>query len=312
MTGQAANRRGARARVRTRENGLAVRTGLPLHPDFQRLPAPLIVIGMHGSGTSVVSHILAELGVYMGANLDSHAEAGEFFQLNEELLYRSGAGWSRPEPFLADLSSASTTTSGVLRLLGATYGSLRTRYLAEMIRRPQSTRSVWGWKDPRTSLTLPLWLRLFPHARILHVRRDPATAAASIHRRALGEAQATSACDIGGSFATRARWMLLHPPAAARWIGRKAGWIPSPPTEDPCLDAGFCRNLAETYVAACRRHQDLGGARLEVRYEHLLEHPQDTVRMLAAFALGDVGEARIAAAAALVRRPRSAAPLPVA
>jgi hypothetical protein len=143
------------------------------------------------------------------------------------------------------------------------------------------------------------------------VRRDPAAAAASIHRRALGEAQEASARGAGGSFATRARWMLLHPPAAGRWIGRKAGWIPSSPAEDPCLDAGFCRHLAEIYVAACGRHQDLGGARLEVRYEQLLEHPEDAVRTLAAFALGDVGEARIASATALVRRPHSAAALPV-
>ena len=25
----------------------------------------------------------------------------------------------------------------------------------------------WGWKDPRNSITLPLWLRLYPEAKII-------------------------------------------------------------------------------------------------------------------------------------------------
>jgi len=266
----------------------------------------VIVIGMHGSGTSIVSQILAELGAYMGSNLDFHAEAGEFYDLNEELLYRSGAGWQHPARFLADLDRPAVADSGAYRLLGATYGQLRTRYLAGMAARPQATGSVWGWKDPRSSLTLPLWLRLFPHARVVHVTRDPAAAASSIHRRALLEAEESVTTPCGQGLGARARWMLLHPPAAARWVGRKAGWLPAFPKEDPCRDAAFCRELADTYLDACNRTRDLGGARLEIRYERLLEQPADAVRSLAGFALGDVTEGRVAAAAALVRRsPRA-------
>ncbi|HTE20391.1 MAG TPA: hypothetical protein VK689_18660, partial [Armatimonadota bacterium] len=44
---------------------LAARPAL-VHPAFRRLPPPLIVLGMHRSGTSVVAGILARLGVYMG------------------------------------------------------------------------------------------------------------------------------------------------------------------------------------------------------------------------------------------------------
>ena len=256
---------------------------------------------MHGSGSSIVSRILIELGVYMGTDLDSHAEAAEFFDLNEELLYRAGSAWHQPQEFLAELSRPSFAHSAAWRLVSATYGRLQSRFLASM--RRERPRGAWGWKDPRTSLTLPVWLRLFPHARILDVRRETAAAAASIHRRAREEAAEPIAAASERSV-SRALRLFLYPPAAARSLGRRLGRLPSFPREDPCLDADHCRRLAETYREACFRHRDLAGARLEVQYEQLLESPVDTVRMLATFALGDVPEDRIAAAAALVRRPR--------
>ena len=43
----------------------------------------------------------------------------------------------------------------------------------------------WGWKEPRTTLFAPSWLEIFPHARIVHVVRNPLAAAASIRDREL-------------------------------------------------------------------------------------------------------------------------------
>lgn len=275
----------------------------PLHPVFRRLPPPVIVVGMHGSGSSVVSQILGELGVYMGSQLDSHAEAAEFFQLNEELLYRAGAAWCRSRPMLAMMQQPAFRASGAVRLAAATYGSLRTRFLSDY---NPAAHALWGWKDPRNSLTLPLWLQLFPHARVLHVLREPEHAARSIHRRAVREADSASANQGSGKWHEAAARMLLYPPAAVRYVQRSVGQLSAFPTEDPCLDLGHCLELAHDYVNACYRYRDLGGPRLEVRYEQLLERPLDTVQTLAAFTLGNVPEARIAAATALVRRgPRS-------
>jgi hypothetical protein len=263
----------------------------------------VIVVGMHGSGSSIVSRILVELGVYMGSDLDAHAEAGEFFHLNEELFYRAGAAWHRTKPLLEMMGQTGFRTAGALRLASATYGRLRTRFLSGYER---EHHPLWGWKDPRTSLTLPLWLRLFPNARVLHILRDPESAAMSIHRRAQREADAAEPRGGAGSWREAAARMLLYPPAGARCVGRRLGKLPPFPTGDPCLDLGHCLDLAHDYVNACYRYRDLGGPRLEVRYEHLLERPLDTVQSLAAFTLGNVAEARIASAAALVRgRPVS-------
>lgn len=289
---------GSRSHSRAGVTG-ALPLELPIHPAFRRLPPPLIVVGMHGSGSSIVSRILAELGVYMGANLDAHAEAAEFFHLNEELYYRAGAAWHRPKPVLELIERADFRAAGVLRLAAATYGGLRSRYLSGY---GQGVHTLWGWKDPRNSLTLPLWLQLFPHARILHVLREPAQAAASINRRALRVADEPGERGAASSWRGAAFRALLYPPAGVRSLARRTGGLPPFPAADPCLDLNHCRDLAHDYVNACYRFRDLGGPRLEVRYEQLLERPLDTVQTLAAFTLGDVAEERVAAAAALVRK----------
>ena len=36
----------------------------------------------------------------------------------------------------------------------------------------RSTRAPWGWKDPRNSITLPLWQAIYPDARVLVIRKE--------------------------------------------------------------------------------------------------------------------------------------------
>ena len=43
----------------------------------------------------------------------------------------------------------------------------------------------WGWKDPRTTITFPIWLQVFPKAKILHILRNGVDVAISIYRRSL-------------------------------------------------------------------------------------------------------------------------------
>ena len=57
---------------------------------------PLIVLGMHRSGTSLVSRILARVGVHMGDDCNRHHESDFFRELNK-LLFRAGhADWDYP------------------------------------------------------------------------------------------------------------------------------------------------------------------------------------------------------------------------
>jgi hypothetical protein len=43
--------------------------------------------------------------------------------------------------------------------------------------------AIWGWKDPRNCLTLPIWLSIYPGARVLHIIRDGRAVALSLADR---------------------------------------------------------------------------------------------------------------------------------
>ncbi|MBB4211364.1 sulfotransferase family protein [Rhodothalassium salexigens DSM 2132] len=150
-------------------------------------PGPIIVYGMHRSGTTMVARALSGLGVFMGAGLDANHEARFFQSLNKWLLAAAGARWDEPVPFdrlLADDDLA----------------QVHARYLAHAVAGPRSLAFLgpraywrhrgltnlpgpWGWKDPRNTLTLPLWLRVFPDARLIHVRRHGVDVARSLVMR---------------------------------------------------------------------------------------------------------------------------------
>ena len=63
------------------------------------MTAPVIIIGMHRSGTSMISDILQHLGVFMGADLEYHSESRFFSRLNGWMFYQAGATWDNPYNF---------------------------------------------------------------------------------------------------------------------------------------------------------------------------------------------------------------------
>lgn len=285
--------------------GLASQTSLldasPLHPAFRKLPAPLIVIGAHRSGTSMVAGMLELLGVDMGTRsplqpglqVDTHlrssgySEGFDAYLLNELLLARAGAAWHTPGPFLETRDTTAARRAGLCCLTAATYGQLRRTYA----RGPLEDRR-WGWKDPRTSLTLPYWLRLFPTARVIHVHRDPARAARSLHARA----HRATAFSVGATASPaqhtppplpldfRAQWVLLQP----RRILERTGLVPTrsagTSSADPCLDQEYCLRLTNEYLAECFRVRRRAADCLELHYEAVLEDPHGTAVQLARFA----------------------------
>lgn len=285
-----------------------------LHPGFRRLPPPLIVVGMHRSGTSLVSLLLGAVGVYMGPELaalleevdfrregaalrlSGYGEAGAFVRLNELLLYRAGASWDRAAPFLERRDQPAFRRSSLRWLRAAGWVLLPGMYLAGM---PAGYRGAWGWKDPRNSLTLPYWLTFFPSARIVHVRRDPEAVAASLRRRA----EVWSARRGPGTDPDRVFHLIracARPKAALAAVGRRLGLLPPRRREEPCLDPDYCRTLIRQYEEECLRFRGAGAAFLEVRYEDVLEDPAAVAAELAAFAGVPVTAARVELAAALV------------
>lgn len=134
----------------------------------------LIITGMHRSGTSVITAAFASAGLDVGSrlmpaargNLRGHFEDLDFVSLHERMLRAGGFG---PEGFTAaDAIPVAPSLATEARSL---------------VSQRRAGSSIWGWKDPRTTLFLDWWAEAVPDARFVFLFRSPAEAIDSLFRR---------------------------------------------------------------------------------------------------------------------------------
>ena len=138
------------------------------------------VLGMHRSGTSLVAGVVRQLGVDLGPDEeflppDSNNESGyfelkELVYVNNDILAQYGGSWDDvPE------LPPGWEKSGQLE-------PIRDR-ARDLLRRRFAGSPQWGWKDPRTCITLPFWQRLVPGLRYVICVRNPIDVAHSLRLR---------------------------------------------------------------------------------------------------------------------------------
>lgn len=152
---------------------------------------PLIILGMHRSGTSVLARLLQTLGLFTGYSRERNHESIFFLRLNEWMLSETNASWDNPYCFrflndflrtrIVSLMDRTLAGEGRVEFLGPDYAG-KCVDIREL-------DVPWGWKDPRNSFTLEVWKVLFPDARILHIHRNPVDVAASLRRREIRRQQ---------------------------------------------------------------------------------------------------------------------------
>lgn len=147
-------------------------------------PRAVLVIGPGRAGTSTTMRALNLLGVDVGPE-DGLVEPGaggpkgfwerrRIIELNERLLRSQGGTWRRPPRFQPGWESAEELEperEEARAILREDFGDSR----------------LWGWKDPRASLTLPFWQPLLAElgceARYVICVRNPLDCATSISPR---------------------------------------------------------------------------------------------------------------------------------
>ncbi|HMB72647.1 MAG TPA: sulfotransferase [Gammaproteobacteria bacterium] len=227
--------------------------------------SPIIVIGMHRSGTRALAQILERLGIFMGADQQADSESITFMSINEGILHQCGGFWSEPMSahfLLSQPEFVDTLAASVRATLAARLGDYvgRSGLLSGA---GGAALPAFGWKDPRNTFTLPVWRRVFPNARVIHIVRHGVDVAASLARRhsaALRAAAGTSVPaaltvieDHGlGVLSSRRGWTL--PEALTMW---------------------------EQYVEKARLETAELGDALEVRFEDLLADPWPVISSIA-------------------------------
>lgn len=124
-----------------------------------------IVLGMHKSGTTLVSNMLHHSSVAM-------------VERESDKAYREGNKYERSSTnsFNKELLSAKNTKSIFLRtrLDISTVKPEKYSAATELVSRIEAeTESDWGFKDPRTCLTYDFWKTVLPRHKAICVIRDP-------------------------------------------------------------------------------------------------------------------------------------------
>jgi hypothetical protein len=233
--------------------------------EYIRQMQPLIVMGMHRSGTSLTARLLKDLGIHMGSHLSRDAEAVHFQKINRQIYDSVGSNWSEIDSLVEAMRSEEFIQKQAKRAREALFPE--TRFYT---RKPgisdffgpqlwdslsQGETVYWGWKDPRTTITFPIWLRVFPQARFLHVLRNGIDVAISTHRRSHKQ--------------------------------RKKIWkrIIRLDYRPITLDFDYCYQLWEKYVLFVLENKEIipPDHFLEVCYEDLLSTPEQTLREITNF-----------------------------
>jgi hypothetical protein len=140
----------------------------------------LIVLGMHRSGTSMLTRLINLMGAYVGPerlmlrgareNPKGYWERSDVFPLNDAILRLRGcttrivAGWDFGHP--PDLSQE---TEGAMRAIVSELDAFR----------------PWVMKDPRLCLTLPCWIPILEAPIVVLVYRDPLEVISSLQQRGM-------------------------------------------------------------------------------------------------------------------------------
>lgn len=135
----------------------------------------VIVVGMHRSGTSLLSLFLSEMGVCMGddmlpssnTNPTGHHEDLFFLKKHSEILNKLDSDWDSP-PEKSKLSNE---------------WHKHIDAISDEINSRKNNKKVWGWKDPRTSLFLDNYIKLLGNPLIIYCKRTSSEVEDSIYAR---------------------------------------------------------------------------------------------------------------------------------
>jgi GT2 family glycosyltransferase len=147
------------------------------------VPTAVLVLGMHRSGTSVLTRALNLLGVELGRDLmaavENNNETGFWehqgvVDAHEALMAAFGMRWDDPRAMpdgWLDTDAAKIATARIQGILDDEFADTR----------------LWGVKDPRMCRVLPLWLPILEargiRPTIVHMVRNPMEVARSLERR---------------------------------------------------------------------------------------------------------------------------------
>ncbi len=192
----------------------------------------------------MVAHLLSCCGVWLGGaeellppdaddNPAGYWENQRFVEINDDLLAHFGGTWMAPP---------SLPKGWAQRADLEPFRAKARALIAQFDGRP-----LWGWKDPRTCLTLEFWQDLIPNLAFVVCVREPGSIAHSLAVRRFSNLGRSTALDL---------WRLYYEAALAGIEGR---------------NAVFCQYATFSYDAPAELKRIVGALGIDVSDEVIAE-----------------------------------------
>ena len=137
--------------------------------------SPIIISGIHRSGTSLMSKIFESSDVFLGEFKDVNNESIFFQNINKWIMSSFDSSWSQPVIINnEDILRYNMLLYKINKILKSRLNYKFFGFSKIFFKKNFFNLNMnWGWKDPRNIFTLPIWMDIFPESKIIIVLRHP-------------------------------------------------------------------------------------------------------------------------------------------
>lgn len=248
---------------------------------------PIIILGMHRSGTTLVTKMLENLGLFVGASKEINHEALFFWEINNWIFELHTA---KPElPHNIQYTNPKTRKIIEDTLQYYVQSSKRKKYLGKLSHQYNSITSIdfpFGWKDPKNTFTLDFWKAIFPNPKIIHVYRNPIDCISSYIERDL---KVKDHFEWNWKKKLKREFLLTY---KFNYNFRLYN-----------IEQGY--QLWQEYVSKAIELQQSNPHYYSIQYEQLLAKPEENIKNLCAFCELPVNEQKITTATQNIKKDRA-------
>lgn len=147
---------------------------------------PIIILGMHRSGTTMITKMLENLGLFVGAEKEINHEALFFWEINNWIFDLHTA--TAEKPYNMRYKNPACEKVILESLDYFVQSGKRKQYLGKFTSQYKNIKALdfpFGWKDPKNTYTIDFWKYIFPNPKIIHIYRNPIDAVSSYIERDL-------------------------------------------------------------------------------------------------------------------------------
>lgn len=227
--------------------------------------APVIIVGMHRSGTTMVTKMLENLGLFVGDQKEINHEALFFWDINNWIFDITYSRADLPHNF--KYLNPKTREVIIQDLNFFISSRKKKKFLGSQYNHYASIQDLdfpWGWKDPKNSFTIDLWKEIFPQAKVLHIYRNPIDSIRSFIERDL---ELKNRYQLNWKKKLKRHFLVSHNYHANFRLHS--------------LEEGY--NLWEEYVQKCMDLEKDFPNMLHICYEDLLENPEEKLTKISQF-----------------------------